>query len=58
MPSCNRTDAVLDSIISKLQCSVFNVKRTINRVLACAITLILGKKWSLGVDLYFLLGLY
>ena len=50
-PSCVCTDAVLDSIISKLQCSMFDMKRTMNRVPACAITLILGKKWSLGVAL-------
>ena len=57
-PSCVRTDSVLDSIIKKLQCSVFDVKRTMNRVPACAITLILGKKWSLVVALYFLVRLF
>ena len=57
-PSCVRTDAVLDSIVSKLQCSMFDVKRTMNRVPACVITLILGKKWSLGVALYFLVWLF
>ena len=56
--SCVRTDGVLDSIISKLQCSVFDVKMTMNRVPACVITSILGKKWSLGVDSYFLVWLF
>ena len=44
MPSSVGTDVVLDGIIGKLRCSVFYMKRTMNRVLACAITLILGKK--------------
>ena len=42
-------NVVLDGIISKLQCSMFDMKRTMNRVLTCAITLILDKKLSLGV---------
>ena len=57
-PSSVHTDVVLDSIISKLQCSVFYVKRTMNRVPGCAITLILGKKWSLGIVSYFLVQLF
>ena len=52
-PSCVCTDIVLDGISSKLQCSIFCVKRIINRVLACAMMLILGKKWSLSVASYF-----
>ena len=51
-PSCVYADIVLDGIVSKLQCSMFDVKRTMNRVPACAITLILGKKWSFGVVMY------
>ena len=43
-PSCVCADVVLDSIVSKLQCSIFDVKRTMSRVPVCAITLILGKK--------------
>ena len=58
MPSFVYTDAVLDSIVNKLQCSMFDVKRTINRVPAYVITLILGKKWSLGVASYFLVWLF
>ena len=38
------TDVVLDGIISKLQYSLFCMKRAMNRISACAITLILGKK--------------
>ena len=57
-PSCVRTDVVLDGIGSKLQCSMFYVKRIMNRVPACVITLILGKKWSLGVASYFLVWLF
>ena len=58
MPSCVRTDAVLDSIISKLQCSVFDMKRTMNIVSACAITLILCSKWRLGIVFYFFAWLF
>ena len=47
-PSCVHTDVVLDGIGSKLQCSVFCTNSIMNRVFACAIALILGKKWSLG----------
>ena len=43
-PSCVRTDAVLGSIVSKLQCSVFDEKRTMKRVLDCVITLVLCSK--------------
>ena len=57
-PSCVCTDAVLDSIISKLQCSVFDVKKTMNRVPACAITLVLCSKWRLGIVIYFLVWLF
>ena len=53
MPSCVCTDAVLGSIDSKLQCSVFDVKRTMNRVPACAIALILCSKLCLGIVIYF-----
>ena len=55
MPSCACTDVVLDSIIRKLQCSVFYGKRAMNRVLAFAITLILGNKQHLSIVIYFLL---
>ena len=48
-PPCIRTDAVLNNIDSKLQCSVFDMKRTMNRVPACARTLILYSKWRLGI---------
>ena len=57
-PSCVYTDIVLDGIISKLQCSVFYVKRAMNRVSACVITLILDKKWRLGVVVYFWYGYF
>ena len=43
-PSRVYTDVVLDGIVSKLQCSMFYVKRTMNRVPACMITLIFGMK--------------
>ena len=56
--SCVRTNAILDSIVSKLQCSVFDEKRIMNWVSACVITTILGKKWSLGVALYSLVQLF
>ena len=56
--SCVRTDAILDGIISKLQCSMFYVKRAMNRVPACVITLILSNKWRLGVVVYFLVWLF
>ena len=46
-PYCVRADVVLDGIVGKLQCPMFYVKRTMNRVPDCAITLILGNKWSL-----------
>ena len=58
VPSCVYADVVLDGILSKLQCSVFYVKRTMNRVPAYAIALILGKKWSLGVVSYFSVWLF
>ena len=32
---------------------MFYVKRAVNRVLDCAITLILGNKWSLYIATYF-----
>ena len=32
MPSCIHTDIILDGIINKLQCSVFYMKKAINRV--------------------------
>ena len=54
VPSCVCTDVILDGIISKLQCSMLYVKRAMNRVPACVITLILSKKWHLGVVIYFL----
>ena len=57
-PSCVGTDAVLDSIISKLQYSVFDEKRTMNKVPACAITLVLCSKWHLGIVIYFLAWLF
>ena len=57
-PPCVRTDAVLDSINSKLQCSVFDVKKTMNRVPAYAITLVLCSKWRLGIVIYFLVWLF
>ena len=57
-PSCVCTDVVLYGIISKLQCSMFYVKKTMNRVPACAITLILVKKWSLDIVSYFLVRLF
>ena len=57
-PSCVRTNNILDGISSKLQYSVFCVKRIMNRLPACMITLILGKKWSLGVASYFLVWLF
>ena len=57
-PSRVCSDAILDSIISKLKCSVFYVKRAMNRVPTCTITLILGKKWSLGIVVYFLVWLF
>ena len=57
-PSFVRTDAVLDSIISKLQCSVFDMKTTMNKVPACAITLILCSKWRLSIVIYFLAWLF
>ena len=41
---CIHTDVVLDSIINKLQCSVFCVKKAINKVPVCAITSILSCK--------------
>ena len=44
MPSCIHTDLALDGIGSKLQCSMFCMKRIMNRVPAYAITLVLGKK--------------
>ena len=40
-PSCVYTNADLDSIISKLQCSMFHIKIAMNRVPAYMITLIL-----------------
>ena len=55
--SCVCTDAILDGIISKLQCSIFYAKRAMNRVPACVITLILGNKSCLGVVVYFLVWL-
>ena len=58
VPFCVRTDVVLDIIVSKLQCSIFYVKRAMNRVLAYVITLILLNKWSLGVVVYFLVWLF
>ena len=58
MPSCVLTNVVLDGIGSKLQCFVFCIKRIMNRVPAYVITLILGKKWSLGVASYFLVWLF
>ena len=58
MPSCVHADMVLDGIISKLQCSVFDVKRTMNRVPTCVKTLILGSKWRLGIIFYFLAWLF
>ena len=42
MPSCIYTDIVLNGIINKLQYSLFYIKRAMNRVPACVITLILG----------------
>ena len=57
-PSCICTDVVLDGIVSKLQCSMFYVKRAMNRVPAYMIALILGKKWCLGVVVYFLVWLF
>ena len=53
-PSCVRTDVVLDGVVRKLQCSMFHVKRAMNRVPDYAIALILGKKSRLGVIMYFL----
>ena len=52
-PSCVCTDAVLGSIISKLQCSVFDVKRAMNKVPTYVIALVLYSKWSLGIVIYF-----
>ena len=40
--SCICIDIVLDSTISTLRCSVFHVKRAMNRVPICAITSILS----------------
>ena len=57
-PSCVRTDAVLDSIVSKLQCSMFNEKRTMNRVPGYAITLVLYSKRRLGIVICFLEWLF
>ena len=57
-PSCVHTDIILNSIISKLQRSIFYVTRAMNRVPVCMITLILGKKWRLGAVVYFLLWLF
>ena len=48
MPSCVCTDVVLYGIISKLQCSVFYVKRAMNRVLSCAITLTCRERMAFG----------
>ena len=56
--SCVRTDVVLDGIISKLQCSVFYVKRAMNMVPAYVITKILGNKWSLHIVRYYLVWLF
>ena len=57
-PSCVRTDVVLCGIVSKLQCSMVYVKKAMNRVSAYATTLILGKKWRLGIVVYFLVWLF
>ena len=46
------TDIFLDGIVSKLECSVFYVKRAMNRVLY-AKTSILGQKQNLTVGIYF-----
>ena len=54
MPSCVRTDVVLDGIISKLQCCMFYMKRAMNRVLTYVIALILSNKWHLGIIMYLL----
>ena len=56
--SCVRTDVVLDGISSKLQCSMFDVKRIMNRVPTCAITLVLCSKLHLGIVIYFLAWLF
>ena len=56
-PSCIHNDIILDSIISKLQRSVFHVKNTMNRVPVCEITFILGKEGRLGV-VYFLVWFF
>ena len=58
VPSCVRTDVVLDGIISKIHYSIFYVKRSMNRVPACVITLILGKKWRLDIVMYFLVWFF
>ena len=55
--SCVCIDIILASIISKLKCFVFYMKWAMNRLPACVITLILGKKWRLGV-VYFLVSLF
>ena len=57
-PSCVCTDVVLDGISRKMQCSMLCVKRTMNSIPVYVITLILGKKWSLGIASYFLVRLF
>ena len=39
------TDVVLDGIINKLYCSMFYVKRDMNRIPVYVIALVLGYKW-------------
>ena len=58
VPSCICTDVILNGTISKLQGSVFHTKRAMNRVPVCAINLNLGKKWRLGIVIYFLVFLF
>ena len=57
-PSCVCTDVVLDGIGRKMQCFMLCVKRTMNNIPVYVITLILGKKWSLGIVSYFLVWLF
>ena len=56
-PSYIYTDIILDGIIDKLLWSVCCVKRAMDKVSVCGITLILGQRQYLGIVVYLLVWL-
>ena len=56
--SCICTNAVLDSIIAKLQCSTFSMKIAMNKIPPYAITSILSLKLHVSIVIDLLVGLF